>query len=305
MVLVDDYGPLRQAVLGGNLDPRLTLECFLLVKLGVRRVAIVTIPAELPDGGVLGAEVDFEFRSRLAGAVRDVRTRLDDSIKRRRLDDLAFKFHVLRSSFANHVLGSETYKAHRAAAKALGLEIQESEVRPTIHEWYVSLPKDRLDVTDLLRRRHVIQKESRTGLKANTPVTYYVYPEERDPGHLRTLGRLLGYPDCCVEEYVRGRVAGDGLTEAMPERRAASQLRRCEQARAAGATGGKPGGEAEPAAFWVKDFLPCRPDCLAAAAKGAQARAALSTIEPGFGELYDGLCRDNLSRVREGPDRGQ
>lgn len=282
----DSYDLLRRAVKAGQIDPRIALECFLLVKLGLRRAAIVTVPAELPDGDVLGAQVDYEFRSRMAGQARDVKARFNDTIDRRRLSPIAFKTHVLRSSFANNVLSSFSYLAHREITRSLGLEVIESEVRPTIRELYVCRPEDREAVSELLRRRHEIQKETRPKFKASDAVEYYVYPEERDPEHLRTLGALLGYPGCCVEAYVKGRLAAEGQGSEIPEERAAGQLR---------------GTEGLEAAYWVKDFFPCRPDCPEAAAKGEAARAALLLVDPAFASTYEELRRQNLARVREGP----
>lgn len=282
---MESLDALRQAVLDGKLSPRVALECFLLVKLGVRPAAIVTVPAELPDGEILGAQVDYEFKSRVAGQARDVKTRFNDTIERRKLQPLAFKTLVLRSSFTNNVARSEVYTTHRKAARALGLEVQESEVRPTIHEWYVSLPDRRLDVSDLLHLRHEIQREYRGRFKPGDSVAYYIYPEERRPEHLRSLGRLLGYPDCCVEEYLAGRLATAEDAAPIPEERAARQITE----------------EVGPRAFWVKDFFPCRPDCPAAVAKGQEARGALVQVDPAFGEIYDGFCRENLARVKSGP----
>ncbi len=271
----------------GRLSSRLVLEDLLLVSLGIRRAALVTVPAELPDGDVLGAKVDFEFRGRVSGVGSDLRARLADTIERRRKDPIAFKIHVLTSSFANNVLSSESYKEHRKAARALGLQVQESEVRPSIREWYISRPQARLDLSDLLHRRHEIQKDARRSFKPGGPVGYYVYPEERDPAHLRALGELLGYPACCIEAYVAGRLAGDGLTEDMPEKRAARQARDFK---------------GKPEAYWVKDFYPCRPDCPEAAARGSKARAALVSADPEFGPAYDALRRENLERVKAGPE---
>ncbi len=292
--LSGDTSGLSGMILAGKLDRRIAVECFLLVGLGVRPAAIVTIPAELPDGDVLGAQVDYEFRCRMAGQGHDLKTRLADMIKRRRLKPLAFKTYVLRSSFAHNVLESRSYAVHREAALALGLEVQEAEVRPTIREWYVSRPESRDVVRDLLGRRHAIQKEVRTRFTSPRDVSYYVYPEEKDPSYLRDLGRTLGYPDCCVEEYVRGRLAGDAEPGAVPEERASRQIRETP-------TAGGPAESGPPLAFWLKDFFPCRPDCPSAAAKGREARSALTGIDPALGAIYDELCRENLARVRTGP----
>lgn len=286
MTGVDEFGAIGKKIDEGKLSPRLVLEDFLLVRLGVRRAALVTVPAELPDGPVLGAQVDYEFRDRLAGKGSDMRTRLADTIERRKRDAVAFKTFLLQSSFANQVLGSPSYTAHRALAKGLDLEVQESGVRPTIREWYISVPSDRLEIADLLWNRRKIQAAVRPAHQAGAPVLYYVYPEERDAAHVRRLGGLLGYPECCVEAYVRGREAGDGLGEDQPERRARRQLAQ--------------GNHADPLAYFAQGFLPCRPDCPAAAAKGKEARAALAKAGAGFGEAYDRLKNENVARVRAG-----
>jgi hypothetical protein len=287
----NEWDVLRQGVLDEKFDARIALECFLLVKLGLRRVAIVSIPAELPDGEVLGAEVDFEFRTRLSGAARDLRTRFNDTVERKRLNPVAFKVHLMRSSFANNVLVSESYLAHRDLARSLGLQVIESEVRPTIHEWYVCRPEDAPTVTALLKRRHAIQKEMRGKYKPEDPVSYYIYPEERDEAHVRALGELLGYPRCCVEEYLKGRLVGEGRTPDIPEDRASRQLREVP---------GDGAGSAAATAFWLKDFFPCHPGCEAAVEKGRVARAALASVDPKLAEVYDELCRKNLERVERG-----
>ncbi len=299
------YESVVRDVLEGRPAARLTLECLLLVALGVRRLAIVAVPAELPDGEVLGAAVDYEFRSRLAGGASDLRTRFNDAIERRRLSPVAFKTHLLRSSFANNVLTSDSYRAHRAAARGLDLETLESEVRPTIREWYVCRREDEPAVKALLARRHELQKELRTKYRPEDPVTYYIYPEERDPEHVSALGAFLGYPGCCVAAYRRGRETGSGETQEMPEERAARQIREAEEGAAEGAAGpGPPGrrGGPTPTAYWLKDFFPCRPDCPEAVARGEAALAALAGLDARLGLLYEDLLTRNLARVRTGPE---
>lgn len=273
-------------VLEGRLDPRVALECFLLVRLGVRTLAIVTLPAELPDGDLLGAQVDFEFRGRLVGQARDLKTRFNDAIERRRLKPVAFKTFLLRSSFANIVLASHSYLTHKQAGKSIGLDLQETEVRPAIREWFVSRPEDRAKILDLLSRRRELQRRGRAQHKPSQPVTLYVYPEETDADYLRSLGQLLGYPECCVEAYVGGRVRTEAAG-GIPEDRAAAQIR---------------DGRPALSAFWVKDFFPCRPDCPEAEARGRQARALLAQVRPEFAEIYAGFCRQNLERVSRGPE---
>lgn len=299
---VHKSGVFGRGDLDERLDKRIVVECFLLVKQGLRPVAIVTIPAELPDGNVLGAQVDFEFRTRLAGQARDLRTRMSDTLERRRLSPIAFKTSILRSSFANNVLGSESYLVHREVARALGLEVLESEVRPTIREWYVHLPGTRDRLKTMLSRRHEIQKQARQHVKSTEDVGYYVYPEERDPDYLQDLGALLGYPDCCVKAYTAGRAEGDGRTPGMPEERSARQLREAGVREDSLEAGGNIPAGVSPWAFWLKDFYPCRPDCPAAVTKGEQARAALGAFSEELTTIYEGFCRGNLARVLRGPE---
>lgn len=289
--MTHDLAMVIEGIRTGRLESRVTLECLLLVALGLRRTAIVTIPAELPDGDVLGAQVDYEFRDRLSGRGTDLRTRFNDTIERRRLGPVAFKVFLLRSSFANNVTPAESYRAHRDAAAALGLEVAESEVRPTIREWYVCRGEDREAVTSLLQRRHEIQKANRRGFQRGDAVSYYIYPEERSPEHLRALGGLLGYPSCCTEAYLRGRMEGEGRTPEIPELRASRQIE------AAG------GPAAVPAtAYWLKDFFPCEPLCPEATSHGRQAEALLGELDPTLARRYVDLRRTNLARVASGPE---
>jgi len=282
---------LAQDVLAGRLDTRIALECFLLVKLGLRRLAVVNIPAELPDGDVLGAQVDYEFRNRLAGR-SSLKTRMSDTVASRKMPPLAFKAHILRSCFQNNVAASDSYRAYREAAESIGLEIIEWEVRPTMREWHIFKPEDREAVAALLKRRAEIQKEKRREFKpGQDSVSYYVYPEKRDPEFVRALGRLLGYPECCMDEYAEGHVKDELPT---PICRAARQIEET-----AGGKAGEAGGGFE--AFWVKDFFPCRPDCREAVSRGSQAREALSRLDPRLGELYDELRRRHLERVASAP----
>jgi hypothetical protein len=288
------FDEVREGVLSGRLDPRIALECLLAVKLGLRSAAIVTIPAELPDGEVLGAQVDYEFKSRLAGQASDLKTRLRDTVQRKKMPPVAFKAYLLRSSFERNVVGSESYRAHRRAAEDLGLEVMESEVRPTIREWYLCLPDNREAVSEVLRRRHEIQKEMRRRFKPGDPIDFYIYPEERDPEHLRTLGALLGYPPCCVEEYLRERVTEKDAPAGKPEERAARQVARWSAEK---------GSDPPPAAYWLKDFFPCRPDCPQASAKGDGLRRGLAVLDPELARRYDDIRRENLARVRSGPEK--
>lgn len=285
-----DYTPVSEAIRAGRVDARLTLECMLLVALGLRRTAIVTVPAELPDGDVLGAQVDYEFRDRLAGRGSDLRTRFNDTIERRRQNPMAFKLFLLRSSFTNNVPPSDSYRTHREMASSIGLEISESEVRPTIREWYVCRSADRPAVTALLQRRHELQRANRQGFRTGDAVSYYIYPEERSPEHLRALGDLLGYPACCTEAYLRGRLEGEGRTPDIPEVRGARQITEAG------------GPDALPAtAFWLKDFFPCEPLCPEATSRGREAEARLARIDPFLARRYAELRQANLARVASGP----
>jgi hypothetical protein len=298
---------IRRGIASGALDARVALECFLLVKLGLRKVAIVTIPAELPDGAVLGAEVDYEYQARFAGRSSDLKTRFKDTVERKRLDPVSFKTYLLRSSFVEKVLTSPSYLAHKAIAVALGLEVLESEVRPTIREWYICQPADVPTVRNLLERRFAIQTQARKAFKRGDPIEYYVYPEERDADYLRSLGALLGYPSCCVEAYAEGRLAPACGDSVIPEERAARQLKGRGPDTDAGpvAEGSLEVGvglEAGAATFWLKDFFPCRPGCPEAVAKGKGAFAAIQALDADLAQRYSDLCRENLTRVEHGPE---
>ena len=112
----------------------------------------------------------------------------------------------------------------------------------------------------------------------------FAYPEEFNSAWIRRMGRLLGYPDCCVDRYAMDREQSINAEE-----RAAAQLKELT-------TG------PDPHAYLSSYFFPCSPTCVKAVEKGELYHRKLSEVLPEAGEAYEVIIVENLDRVRRQPE---
>jgi len=257
------------------------MEYLLLPHLGLRRVSQVTIPAELPGGPEMGQRIDEKVQPHMSKlpTITEPAARLM-AVKALR--------EMLEKGFEEHVEGSPQYKAIYAWTDRLGLKSEQSKVRPTVHEIYIFKDRaTRKELIDLLRDREKLRQKVYRKPDPKLGGIRFAFPEEFEAGWVKGMGRLLGYPECCVDRFAEDRVKGVNV-----EARAANQL-------AEAAKGGQP---INPYAYPMGYFFPCKPDCPAATAIGMDWRKRLEELDPAVGAMYGELVRVNAQMVLRQPE---
>jgi hypothetical protein len=269
---------LREFLNEPRVPRRVAVENLMLVSLGLRLCSQTTIPAELPSGPSMGETIDARFKPRL----EKLRMMQDQKAKIREIGDIR---KGLASAFDELVEGSAEYKCLYAWTKKLGLRVDQVEVRPTVHEFYLYREKETLkELQRLMQERGKLRVEAVKKPDPSRGQLQFAYPEEFNSGWIRRMGRLLGYPDCCVDGYASDREQGINA-----EARAATQLKELATA-------------PDPHAYLASYFFPCSPNCQRAKEKGELYHRKLSEALPEAGEAYESIIVENLDRVRRQPE---
>ena len=265
-------------------DP-LLLDCvktenYLAVALGIRSCSFVTIPAEFPGGYELGRKIDelcVEDLQAVMSADAAEKQALMKRLKER-----------IQEAFRKVVLSSDVYKAHIKWSKQLFLKTYNVEVRPSICELYLfreSRIKKALE--KLMRVRESEREKLRLGRDVKRKKVNLAYAEEMSSEYLSSLGRLLGYPFCCVRSYINDRLNEDMTVEIRSSRQIEGLGNQLE--------------DPEIHAFFAKDFFPCKPECQKAIRIGKSIFDNLNALDPKLGDLYLGCVRRNVEMVRRYP----
>ncbi|UCH31889.1 MAG: DUF483 domain-containing protein [Candidatus Bathyarchaeota archaeon] len=252
------------------------IEDYLMVAGGIRPCSFITIPAEFKDGVELGRRIDELCKADLQSVLMAIPSEKMILIQKLK--------NQLRQSFKRVVLTSNSYKAHLLWAKRLLLRTKETEVRPSIHELYFfqdSKLKKKLE--RLLEVRKTARKDTRTGTKETT----IAYSEELSSEYLASLGKMLGYPHCCVKRYIEDRLSQDTNVEI----RASRQIRDLRNT----------GEELDRFAYFVMNFFPCNPTCRAASELGKKTFDLLSIVNPRLSNLYSECTQNNADLVEKYP----
>jgi hypothetical protein len=273
---------LSQELLG---EPLLTdqvkTEGYLMVALGIRPCALITIPAELPDGVELGRKIDML-------CAEDLREVTEAPVEQKR-----FLIPKLRSriqeSFRKVVFSSVSYKAHVNWSRKLSLQTLDVEVRPSIHELYLFMNQavgkrlKRLSKLRISARKEHAFSIGFVGTRAGL-----AYAEELSADYLYSAGKLLGYPSCCVKAYVDDRL-GNGVNV---ETRASTQLKQIDEGTR----------QSSPYAYFARNFFPCNPQCQNAIEIGISTFHHLADVNPKLGAVYFECMRRNAKAVEEYPE---
>ncbi len=258
--------------------PRVAVENLLLVNLGLRLCSQTTIPAELPSSQSMGEAIDARFKPRL----ERLRAMQDKKAKIREIGEIR---KGMASAFDEIVEGSVEYKALSSWSKKLGLRFNQIEVRPTVHEFYLYREKDNLkELQRLMQERGRLRVEAVKKPDPSRGQLQFAYPEEFSGDWIRRMGRLLGYPICCVDRYASDREQGINV-----EARAAAQLKELTTA-------------LNPHVYLASYFFPCNPTCEKAEEKGELYHLKLSEALPEAGEAYANIILENPDRVRRQPE---
>jgi len=257
------------------------IEDFLTVALDIRPCSFLTIPAELPNASEFGERIDalcMEDFQALKAAPVDKKVILIGKMKEK-----------LQETFKKVVYNSAAFKTHLDWIRKLGLQTYVFEVRPTIHELYlfkVSSLKDELRKVMNYRR---IERERIAASRAlsETP-SRLAYAEELSLDYVTSIGKLLGYPKCCIDRYAHERVH-EGISVEMRASKQIEELKRSKE-------------PPDVYAYFARNFFPCSPNCQNASQIGRKTVETLNSINPRFGDLHFECMRKNLEAVEKYPE---
>ncbi len=256
-------------------------EDYLMVALEIRSCSFLTIPAEFHRGDELGRKIDelcVEDLQAVLTATADKKGVLIRRLKKR-----------IRESFKKVVFASAVYKAHTEWSRKLVLQTYDVEVRPSIHELYLFRnSKVKKELRRLMNVRNVAREKAALSIGASKRKTSLAFPEELSSDYLVSVGKLLGYPPCCVERYIRERMRED----ASVEMRASGQVKKLR----------KEGEEPDVYAYFARNFFPCEPSCRSAGEMGRKTSDLLSEVNPKLGELYFECLTRNVEMVEKCPE---
>jgi hypothetical protein len=257
------------------------IEDYLMVTLEIRPCSFFTIPSEFQNGNELGKRIDelcAEPLQAVMSVSADEKARLIRRLKRK-----------IQDAFRDVVLHSATNEAHVKWSKKLFLQTHDVEVRPSIHELYLLKDsKIKKELRRLLRIRNAMRERVRLSMNETRKGTCLAFPEELSPEYLVSIGRLLGYPSCCVGRYVRERLR-EG---ASVEMRASEQISRLR----------KTGETPNVYSYFAKNFFPCEPKCRRASEIGKKTFDLLDELNSKLATLYIECMENNVGIVEGYPE---
>jgi len=266
---------------------------FLPVALGVRPLSLTYLPAELPGGGRLGEAIDKYFADNYtppgAGSLNRFFRRKGGADAVDPEAELQAKRKTLDEAYNKLVVTSPAYLAHLAWLDKLDLDQVQIKRRPSLREMFIY--RDRA-TRETLMALETIADEARTkaaqrsGRDRDQMLIEYVYANEFEPRYLEGLGRLLGYPECCIAAYTADRASGRNV-----EQRAWEQVRDKHEL----------GESVDVRAYFLKDFFPCHPDCPQAIAQGELYEALYDEFDQELREVYTGVLWSNFELVQNYP----
>jgi hypothetical protein len=289
MVTQDQLLPLLN---DSRLSARVKLEDYLLVVLGVRQCGQLLIPGEMPDARELMESIDrsysqkyFEGSNPRSGPIGSFFDTIKYGFYRAAMNPLEYKATLIRETLDELLVESENYRAHREWANRLGLDTYESNVRPSINEFFVFSPGQ----LDHLQRLARLRREERERTDASeVPSGAVIFPEQHCEEFVTGLGRVLGYPECCTERYAADRTSG-----VIPEVRGAEQL---EEVSAETRNQHLP-------AYFARGFVPCSPMCSSALARGETAVGAFKeTDRQRLVPRYEAALESNRKYIERYPE---
>lgn len=262
------------------ISPKAKLETFLATSLKLRPSSQITVPAELPHGFDMGQKIDQNVQPQMIQlqSIKDLRTRAVavQAIKK-----------LLEKNFESIVEESEEYKALYDWSKKLGLRNNQVKVRPTVHEIYFYTERSiGRTIQNLMREREKIRRKVQRKPGENVNTIRFAYPEEFDSKWLKGLGGVLGYPECCVNQYAEDRKHNVNV-----ETRASQQL--IDEVKKK---------EVDTHVYYTGYFFPCSPRCENAIKKGYEWHESLKELHPDLGVLYEQNIHVNAELVLRQPE---
>jgi hypothetical protein len=260
--------------------PRIKVENFLLVSLGLRPCSQMTLPAELQNAESMASAIDKQMFPK----IRSLQLEPDP---RKKLVLIGALKKEMRRAYERFVKGTETYGSHLSWVERIGLRKMVVDVRPTIEELYIFKEKDiGKRLRKLMKDREKYRAEAIASVRNGMERSRYAFPEDFQGSWIREIGKILGYPACCVEAYASNREEGINV-----EFRASRQIEESIKM-----------GTLNPLTYFVGYFFPCSPYCDEAIARGSRCREHLSELHPRLSEMYLESVADNMEMVRRQPE---
>jgi len=262
------------------ISPKAKLEVFLAVALKLRPAGQIAIPAELPHGVEMGQQIDRNVQSQMMQLknIQDIVARAK-AIK-------AIKDN-LEKNFEKIVEDSSEYKALYNWSKRMFLKSNQIKVRPTLHEIYFYNDRDTgRNLHKLMNEREKIRRKVQRKPTKSLNNIRFAFPEEFEPKWLHGLGKVLGYPECCVKQYADDRINGINV-----ETRASQQLIEAINEK-----------KVDTHVYFTGYFFPCNPRCENAKKKGYDWHETLNELNEELGELYEHNIQINTELVLRQPE---
>jgi hypothetical protein len=255
------------------------IEQMVLLKLGVKSIGLLTFPQFLYKGEDVAKQIATIYEDK-AKQYEDkfALKKLAFSKKRMAQKSVEHKKEILRKIYNDIVHENESYKRFLEYAKELKVMGVEFEIRPSLRELVLFADVGVQDrVKEILQFRLLNREDSKEHFTEKTPIQVILYPEELKPEYVQAVGDLYGYPKCCIEAYQKDRSKGDN-----PEVRGAIQYFEYSKDK-------KP----EDWAYFVSEFVPCKPDCKAAQHVGKKAYEKLLQYNSSLGNTYKKIINLN------------
>ncbi len=258
---------------------RNVIEQMLLLKLGIKQVGIITFPGALPNSEDVNKRINTIYDERVkAYEEKFMLRKLAFSYQKMVEKAVKHKREILTQVYNDVVHQDSSYLQYFSYAEELQIMGVEYLVRPAIRELVLfddASLKDR--VKEILQFRVMHMDEVKDSFTDKTPLQIMLYPEELKPEYVQAIGRLYGYPQCCIDRYMEDRAKGDN-----PEIRGAIQHYESRQKK-----------RPEDWAYFVQGFTPCRPDCKAAQEIGKNAYQKLIQYDTEIGNIYKRFLSEN------------
>jgi hypothetical protein len=281
MLITLDTETLDELLADEQMLNRVKLDCMLLPYMGLRPVSQIAVPAEFPSGFEMGQSIDRALKPQMdrLQAITEPKAKVQTIQETKKL---------METQFETVVENSDPYKAYYSWSDRLGLKSEQAQVRPTVHEIFLLKEgRDGRELKRLIKDREKIRVRVQRRPDPRMGRVRFAYPEEFDPKWITRMGRLLGYPDCCIKQYAQDRVKGVNV-----ETRAATQL----------AEAIKDEKKVDTHAYILGFFFPCRPDCPNSTEKGYRWQDAFSKMDERLGKMYTELLGVNATMVLRQPE---
>ena len=261
------------------ISKKLIIENMLLSKIGIKGCSSITIPSDLKQGKEMAERINQQYQEKVTEYENKFSWR-KLALSPRKLVEKAIKHkqQILKKIFNENVYTNEEYLRLISWGRIIGLIGIEYEIRPSIREMLLFPdPERKEEIERLMQFRAIIKKDSKDSFTEKTPVQILLYPEELNPRYVEEIGKLTGYPECCINAFLNDRAKGDNpLMRGTIDYYSAAKTKKPELW-----------------AYYTADFVPCRPDCKAAQDNGHKAYQRLQEVDPGIAEDYQQMMADN------------